>query len=64
MRDPAAYTFNASRHVPPLTAIRALAALPVLAVQTEQNAPAGVEAILAFVARGHPGVDFFVVLSG
>jgi hypothetical protein len=29
-----------------------LAALIVLAMHTEQNVPAGVEAILAFVARG------------
>ena len=64
MRDPAAYTFNASRHVPPLTTIQALAALPVIAMHTEQNVPAGVETTLAFVARGYPGVDVFFVLSG
>jgi peptidoglycan/LPS O-acetylase OafA/YrhL len=64
MRDPAAYTFTASRYLPPLTGIRALAALLVLAMHTEQNVPAGVEAILPFVARGYLGVDFFFVLSG
>ena len=32
MRDPAAYTFNASRYVPPLTGVRALAALLVRAL--------------------------------
>jgi peptidoglycan/LPS O-acetylase OafA/YrhL len=64
MRDPAAYTFNTSRYVPPLTGVRALAALLVLAMHTEQNVPAGVESILAFVARGYLGVDFFFVLSG
>jgi peptidoglycan/LPS O-acetylase OafA/YrhL len=63
MRGPAASTFAASRYLPPLTGIRALAALPVLAMHTEQNVPVGVETILAFVARGYPGVDFFV-LSG
>jgi peptidoglycan/LPS O-acetylase OafA/YrhL len=64
MRDPAAYTSTASRYLPPLTGIRALAALLVLAMHTEQNVPAGAEAILPFVARGYLGVDFFFVLSG
>jgi peptidoglycan/LPS O-acetylase OafA/YrhL len=64
MRDPAAYTFNASRYLSPLTGIRAPAALPVFAMHAEQNVPAGVETTLAFVARGYPGVDVFFVLSG
>jgi peptidoglycan/LPS O-acetylase OafA/YrhL len=29
-----------------------------------RNLPAGVEAVLPFVARGYLGVDFFFVLSG
>ena len=60
MRDPAAYTFNASRYVPPLTGVRALAALLVLAMHTEQNVPAGVEAVLPFVARGYLGVELLL----
>jgi peptidoglycan/LPS O-acetylase OafA/YrhL len=38
--------------------------LPVFAMHTEQDVPAGVETTLAFVARGYPGVDIFFVLSG
>jgi peptidoglycan/LPS O-acetylase OafA/YrhL len=47
MRHPAAFTFTASRYLPPLTGIRAPAALLVLAMHTEQNVPGVVEAILA-----------------
>ena len=57
-------TFVASRYVPSLTGIRALAALLVLGLHTEQNLPAGVTAILPFLARGYLGVDLFFVLSG
>ena len=57
-------TFVASRYVPSLTGIRALAALLVLGLHTEQNVPAGVTAIAPFLARGYLGVDLFFVLSG
>ena len=57
-------TFVASRYVPSLTGIRALAALLVLGLHTDQNLPAGVTAILPFLARGYLGVDLFFVLSG
>src|ERR1700731_2052240 len=54
----------ASRYVPPLTGIRALAALLVLGLHTDQNVPRGVLPVLPFRARGYLGVDFFFVLSG
>jgi len=57
-------TFVASRYVPSLTGIRALAALLVLGLHTDQNLPAGVTAILPFLGRGYLGVDLFFVLSG
>jgi peptidoglycan/LPS O-acetylase OafA/YrhL len=57
-------TFVTSRYVPSLTGIRALAALLVLGLHTDQNLPAGVTAILPFLARGYLGVDLFFVLSG
>ena len=60
----AKYASNASRYVPPLTGIRALAALLVLGMHTEQNVPAGFDLLLPFFARGYLGVDFFFVLSG
>jgi peptidoglycan/LPS O-acetylase OafA/YrhL len=55
---------DAARYVPPLTGIRALAALLVLGMHTEQNVPAGLDSLLPFLARGYLGVDFFFVLSG
>jgi peptidoglycan/LPS O-acetylase OafA/YrhL len=60
----AKYAFNASRYVPALTGIRALAALLVLGMHTEQNVPFGLDSLLPFFARGYLGVDFFFVLSG
>ena len=60
----AKYTSDASRYVPALTGIRALAALLVLGMHTEQNVPAGLDSLLPFFARGYLGVDFFFVLSG
>jgi peptidoglycan/LPS O-acetylase OafA/YrhL len=60
----AKYPSNAPRYVPPPTGIRALAALLVLGMQTEQNVPAGLDLLLPFFARGYLGVDFFFVLSG
>jgi peptidoglycan/LPS O-acetylase OafA/YrhL len=54
----------ASRYFPPLTGIRALAALLVLGLHTDQNVPSGVLTALPFLARGYLGVDFFFVLSG
>jgi peptidoglycan/LPS O-acetylase OafA/YrhL len=54
----------ASRYVPPLTGIRALAALLVLGLHTDQNVPSGVLTAMPFLARGYLGVDFFFVLSG
>jgi peptidoglycan/LPS O-acetylase OafA/YrhL len=60
----AKYPSNAPRYVPPLTGIRALAALLVLGLHTEQNVPAGLDLLLPFFARGYLGVDFFFVLSG
>jgi len=60
----AKYPANAPRYVPPPTGIRALAALLVLGMQTEQNVPAGLDLLLPFFARGYLGVDFFFVLSG
>jgi peptidoglycan/LPS O-acetylase OafA/YrhL len=55
---------DAVRYVPPLTGIRALAALLVLGMHTEQNVPTGLDSALPFLARGYLGVDFFFVLSG
>lgn len=60
----AKYVSNASRYMPPLTGIRALAALLVLGLHTEQNIQAGLFSLLPFFARGYLGVDFFFVLSG
>ena len=53
-----------SRYVPALTGIRALAALLVLGMHTEQNVPFGLDSLLPFFARGYLGVDFFFILSG
>jgi peptidoglycan/LPS O-acetylase OafA/YrhL len=50
--------------MPALTGIRALAALLVLGMHTEQNVPSGLDSFLPFFARGYLGVDFFFVLSG
>ena len=55
---------SAAKFVPALTGIRALAALLVLGLHADQNVPAGVTAVLPFLARGYLGVDFFFVLSG
>jgi peptidoglycan/LPS O-acetylase OafA/YrhL len=60
----AKYTSNEARYVPPLTGIRALAALLVLGLHTEQNVPAGLFSLLPFFVRGYLGVDFFFILSG
>ena len=60
----AKYPSEVSRYVPALTGIRALAALLVLGLHTEQNVPAGLDSILPFFTRGYLGVDFFFVLSG
>src|SRR5262249_9413415 len=58
------YASNAAQYVPALTGIRALAALLVLGMHTEQNLPSGLDSLLPFFARGYLGVDFFFVLSG
>jgi peptidoglycan/LPS O-acetylase OafA/YrhL len=55
---------NTAQYVPALTGIRALAALLVLGIHTEQNVPFGLNSVLPFFARGYLGVDFFFVLSG
>src|SRR5260370_28897035 len=60
----AKYPSSAPQYVPALTGIRALAALLVLGMHTEQNVPAGLDSLLPFFARGFLGVDFFFVLSG
>src|SRR5262245_66149867 len=60
----AKHASNAAQYVPALTGIRALAALLVLGMHTEQNIPAGLDSLLPFFARGYLGVDFFFVLSG
>ena len=60
----AQYTSRPPRFVPALTGIRALAALLVLGMHTEQNVPSGLDSLLPFFARGYLGVDFFFVLSG
>src|SRR5215468_3623213 len=60
----AKYASNAARYVPALTGIRALAALLVLGMHTEQNVPFGLDSVLPFFARGYLGVDFFFILSG
>ena len=54
----------AARYLPPLTGIRALAALLVLGLHTDQNVPASATVVLPFLARGYLGVDLFFVLSG
>jgi peptidoglycan/LPS O-acetylase OafA/YrhL len=61
---PEKYPSNASHYVPPLTGIRALAALLVLGLHADQNVPAGATMVLPFLERGYLGVDFFFVLSG
>src|SRR5438128_11169667 len=58
------YPSNAAQYVPALTGIRALAALLVLGMHTEQNVPAGLNSVLPFFARGYLVVDFFFILSG
>src|SRR5256886_2850710 len=58
------YASNAAQYVPALTGIRALAALLVLGMHTEENVPFGLDSFLPFFARGYLGVDFFFVLSG
>jgi peptidoglycan/LPS O-acetylase OafA/YrhL len=58
------YASKSSQYVPALTGIRALAALLVLGMHTEQNVPVGLNSVLPFFARGYLGVDFFFVLSG
>jgi peptidoglycan/LPS O-acetylase OafA/YrhL len=58
------YAPHVPRYVPALTGIRALAALLVLGMHTEQNVPSGLDSLLPFFARGYLGVDFFFVLSG
>src|SRR5258707_9682457 len=55
---------NTAQYVPARTGIRALAALLVLGMHTEQNVPFGLNSVLPFFARGYLGVDFFFVLSG
>jgi peptidoglycan/LPS O-acetylase OafA/YrhL len=60
----AQYASHVPRYVPALTGIRALAALLVLGMHTEQNVPLGLDSFLPFFARGYLGVDFFFVLSG
>src|SRR5947209_1862227 len=60
----AQYASHAPGYVPALTGIRALAALLVLGMHTEQNVPFGLDSFLPFFARGYLGVDFFFVLSG
>ena len=64
MTSAAAAPVAASRYLPPLTGIRALAAMLVLGLHVEQNVPAGLHALLPIFARGYLGVDFFFVLSG
>src|SRR6266404_1392638 len=60
----AKYPSSAAQYVPALTGIRALAALLVLGMHSEQSVPAGLDSLLPFFARGYLGVDFFFVLSG
>src|SRR2546421_215897 len=43
-----------AKFVPALTGIRALAALLVLGLHADQNVPAGITAVLPFLARGYP----------
>src|SRR5262245_46844054 len=58
------YVYYPSHYVPALTGIRALAALLVLGLHTQQNLPSGLYSFLPFVGRGYLGVDFFFILSG
>jgi peptidoglycan/LPS O-acetylase OafA/YrhL len=60
----AEYVSVSSQHVPALTGIRALAALLVLGMHTEQNVSVDLGSVVPFLARGYLGVDFFFVLSG
>jgi peptidoglycan/LPS O-acetylase OafA/YrhL len=52
------------KYLPPLTGVRALAALLVLGLHTEQNVPIDIYSFLPFFSRGYLGVDFFFILSG
>jgi peptidoglycan/LPS O-acetylase OafA/YrhL len=61
---PGKRTPSTSGYVKPLTGIRALAALLVLGMHTEQNVPAGLVLLMHFFTRGYLGVDLFFVLSG
>ena len=58
------YVYHPSRYVPALTGIRALAALLVLGLHTQQNLPSSLYSLLPFFGRGYLGVDFFFILSG
>lgn len=53
-----------ARYLPPLTGIRALAAMLVLGMHADQNVSAGISSALPFFKGGYLGVDFFFVLSG
>jgi peptidoglycan/LPS O-acetylase OafA/YrhL len=53
-----------AHYVPALTGVRAVAALLVLLLHTQQNVPAAFTGALPFLERGYLGVDFFFVLSG
>ena len=55
---------GAPSYLPPLTGIRALAALLVLGFHLEQQLPSGLFSFLPFLSHGDLGVDFFFILSG
>jgi peptidoglycan/LPS O-acetylase OafA/YrhL len=56
--------FETAGYLPPLTGIRALAALLVLGMHADQSISAGLTSVMPFFKRGYLGVDFFFVLSG
>jgi peptidoglycan/LPS O-acetylase OafA/YrhL len=55
---------SSARYLPALTGIRAVAALLVLLLHTDQNVPANIPSVFPLLLRGYLGVDFFFLLSG
>nr|HAQ92626.1 hypothetical protein [Afipia sp.] len=52
------------KQIPALTGLRAVAALLVLGIHTDQTEPSQIKTFLPFLGQGHLGVDLFFILSG